>query len=205
MIKAKFGARLDIWIRRCFPFLFLRRLSPNALTVTGTCVSLAAAAAFGAGAFVLAGLLVLAGGFFDLVDGVVARDQGRATRFGAFLDSTLDRVQDMALMLGLCVHFARVGAPSLVLLTGYVLAASLMISYLQARAELVLPAFRVGILERAERVLILAVGALSGLLIPALWLLAIGCSVTVVQRFAKAWQELARLDAAEDQHLGGQL
>lgn len=202
MIKAKFGARLDVWVRRCFPFLFHRRLSPNALTLIGTAVSLAAAAAFGAGAFFAGGLLVLAGGFFDLVDGVVARAQGRATRFGAFLDSTLDRVQDMALLLGLTLHFARRGETGLVLLSGYVLSASLLISYLQARAELVLPVFRVGMLERAERVLILAGGALSGLVVAALWLLAIGCSVTVVQRFAKAWQELARLDAADAEQRG---
>jgi phosphatidylglycerophosphate synthase len=197
VIKAKFGAGLDVWIRRCFPFLFGRALSPNALTVTGTLVSLAAAAAFASGSFIAAGLLVLAGGFFDLVDGVVARDQGRATRFGAFLDSTLDRVQDMVLLLGLTLYYARAGAPHLVLLAGYVLAATLLTSYLQARAELVLPAFRVGMLERAERVLILAAGALSGLVVPALWLLAVGCSVTVAQRFARAWQELAKLDAAD--------
>jgi phosphatidylglycerophosphate synthase len=197
VIKAKFGAGLDVWIRRCFPFLFGRALSPHALTLTGTAVSLAAAAAFAAGSTFAAGLLVLAGGFFDLVDGVVARHQGRATRFGAFLDSTLDRVQDMALLLGLTLYYARAGAPDLVLLTGYVLATTLLTSYLQARAELVLPAFRVGMLERAERVLILAAGALTGLVVPALWLLAVGCSVTVAQRFAKAWQELAKLDAAD--------
>jgi len=202
VIKAKFGARLDIWIRRLFPFLFVARVSPNALSVAGTGVSLAAAAAFGAGALAPAGLLVLFGGFFDLVDGVVARHQGRATRFGAFLDATLDRVQEMALLLGITLYFARANEATHVLLAGYVLAASLLTSYLQARAELVLPAFRVGILERAERVLILAAGALTDLLVPALWLLALGCSVTVIQRFAKAWQELARLDASDSHEIG---
>ena len=82
MIKSKLGDRVDGWVHALFPFLFLRPLDPNLLTVIGTCVSLLAAASFAAGFFAVAGGLMLAGGFFDLVDGVVARHQSIATRFG---------------------------------------------------------------------------------------------------------------------------
>ena len=173
MIKSVFGHRLDPWVRRLLPFLFRRPVNPNLLTVLGTSVSLAAAVAFAAGWFLTAGLLMLAGGLCDLVDGVVARYHGVSTRFGAFLDSTLDRLSDMALLLGIAMHFALGGEPRLVLLAGYTLVVTVLVSYAQARAEIAVPSFRVGVLERAERILILAVGALSGYVILALWIIAV--------------------------------
>ena len=197
MIKAKLGHRLDATVKAVLPFLFHRPLNPNALTVLGCLVSLGAATAFALGYFLAGGLLILAGGVFDLVDGVVAREHGIATRFGAFLDSTLDRLTDMALLVGMAMYFALAGEPGHVLLAGYALVASVLVSYAQARAELVVPDFRVGILERAERVLILAAGALFGLLVPALWIVAVGSSITVGQRFLRAYQEMERLDASE--------
>jgi len=203
VIKSAFGQRLDPWVRGLLPFLFRRPVNPNLLTVLGTSVSLAAAVAFAAGWFVTAGLLMLAGGLCDLVDGVVARTHGVSTRFGAFLDSTLDRLSDMALLLGIAMHFALGGEPHLVLLAGYTLVVTVLVSYAQARAEITVPSFRVGVLERAERVLVLAAGALSGYVILALWIIAIGSTVTVVQRFARAYREMERIDAAERASLEG--
>ena len=83
------------------------------------------------------------------------------------------------------------------MLAGYTLVVTVMVSYAQARAEIAVPSFRVGVLERAERILILAVGALSGYVILALWIIAIGSTITVVQRFARAYREMQRIDAAE--------
>ena len=197
MIKARLGDRLDGYLRAAFPFLFRRPVNPNLLTVVGCLISLGAAAAFAFGAFAWGGVLLLAGGAFDLVDGVVARAHGISTRFGAFLDSTLDRVVDMGLFLGLAMHYAVAGDPGHVLLAGYALVATVLVSYAQARAELVVPEFRVGILERAERLVILAAGALAGLVVPALWVVAVGSTVTVAQRFARAYQEMERIDASE--------
>ena len=91
MIKSVVGQRLDALIHRLFPFLFWRPLDPDTLTIAGTLVSVGAAWALAESALVLGGILILAGGFFDLVDGVVAHHQGISTRFGGFLDSTLDR------------------------------------------------------------------------------------------------------------------
>ena len=197
MIKASSGERLDALIHRLFPFLFVRRLDPDVLTVCGAVISIVSAAAFGLGWIVTGGVLILASGFFDLVDGVVARHHGISTRFGAFLDATLDRFTDMALLLGIAVHFAVIGRADLVLLTGVALMAGVLVSYSKARAELVLPSFDVGLIERGERIGILAAGAILGFLVPALWILAIGSIITVIQRFAAARREMERLDRAE--------
>lgn len=201
MIKSAFGKHVDGVVHRLFPFLFVRRLDPNTLTVCGTLVSLGAAAAFVDGRFVLGGALILAGGFFDLVDGVVARHHGISTRFGAFLDSTLDRLVDMALLLGIAVHYASRGDAASVLLAGTALVSSVLVSYAKARAELEVEAFEVGILERGERVGLLAAGALFGVMIPVLWIIAIGSTITVVQRFALAYREMERKDRAEREGL----
>jgi phosphatidylglycerophosphate synthase len=192
-----FGDRVDGWLHAGFPFLFHKRVSPNLLTVVGCGVSLVAAAAFAGGHFRSAGLLILAGGVFDLIDGVVARHHGIVTRFGGFLDSTLDRLVDMALLVGVSVHFAALGDAPHVLLAGAALILSVLVSYAQARAELVVPDFRVGLFERAERVVVLAAGALFGFLVPALWIVTLGSAITVAQRFSKAYQEMEQIDASE--------
>jgi len=197
VVKSMFGDRVDGVLHAWFPFLFHRRVSPNLLTVVGALVSLLAAAAFAGGHFRSAGLLILAGGVFDLIDGVVARHHGIATRFGGFLDSTLDRLVDMALLIGVAVYFAERGDAPHVLLAGAALIMSVLVSYAQARAELVVPDFRVGLFERAERVVVLAAGALFGLLVPALWIITLGSAITVAQRFSKAYQEMEQIDATE--------
>lgn len=203
MIKSLLGDQVDGWVHACFPFLFRRHLNPNALTVVGTLVSVASAVCFARGKFTAGGVLILASGFFDLVDGVVARHQGDTSRFGAFLDSVLDRLVDMLILLGIAVYFSATQQLGQVLLTAWSLVATVLVSYSQARAQLFLPTFRVGLMERAERMLILAAGAVSGLLVAALWVVAIGSTITVIQRFARAYRELSRIDAAERDTSGG--
>jgi phosphatidylglycerophosphate synthase len=202
VIKEKFGDRLDGWIRAALPFLFRRPVDPNFLTVTGALVSLVAAVAFARGSFFAAGILVLAGGFFDLIDGVVARHHGVSTRFGAFLDSTLDRLVDMALLLGVAMYFAQAGRPGGVLLAGAALVSTVLVSYAKACAERSLPRVTVGLLERGERVGILAAGGIFGLLVPALWVIAIGSTITVIQRFVHAHREMQQIDDDERAGLG---
>lgn len=203
MIKARFGDRLDAWIHRFFPFLFWRPLHPDSLTVVGACVSIAAAIELARGELFAGGLLVLFGGFFDLVDGVVARHQGISTAFGAFLDSTMDRVVDMALMLGLVLLYASSGDSTTAIVASVVLVATVLTSYAKARAETLVPSFGGGLLERGERVGAIAVGALFDVMVPMLWLLAVGTVVTVAQRFAVAYREMGRLDAERDTEQAG--
>jgi CDP-diacylglycerol--glycerol-3-phosphate 3-phosphatidyltransferase len=204
MIKAKLGDRLDAWLQALLPFLFRHPLSPNLLTVLGTLVSLGAAAGFAFGQFRWAGVLILAGGFFDLVDGVIARHQGTASTFGAFLDSTLDRLVDMGILLGIVMHYAGRGEPGLVLLAGYALVATVLVSYTKARAELFVPVLEGGLLERGERIGLLAAGAILGFMVPALWIVAVGATITVVQRFALAYREMAELDASSRRVAGAE-
>lgn len=137
------------------------------------------------------------GGFFDLVDGVVARHFGISTRFGAFLDSSLDRVVDLLAMLGLVLYFGREGDGVGLALSATILVASVLTSYAKARAELMIDRMPGGFLERGERIGLLAGGALLGILQPILWLLAIGTVVTVGQRFLYAHREMGRLDRQE--------
>jgi phosphatidylglycerophosphate synthase len=198
MIKQKFGDRLDGWIHSAFPFLFTRAISPNLLTVLGAIGSLLTAAVFASGHFAVAGVLMLASGFFDLVDGVVARHQGVSTRFGGFLDSTLDRLADMAVLVGIATHYAVIGEAGNVLLAGAALITAVLVSYSAACAKLIVPTIRnVGVLERGERVGILAAGTILGFPVIALWILTLGSLWTVAQRFVQAYREMERLDALD--------
>jgi phosphatidylglycerophosphate synthase len=197
VIKEKLGHRIDGWIHTVFPFLFWRPINPDLLTLVGTLVAGAAGLAFAEGEFRLAGGLLVAGGFFDLVDGVVARHFEISTRFGAFLDSSLDRVVDILVMLGLLVFYVRTPSGVGVGLCVVILVATVLTSYAKARAELILDRMPGGLLERGERVGLLAAGALVGMIWPVLWVLAIGTVVTLGQRFLYAYREMARLDAEE--------
>lgn len=194
MIKEKLGHRLDGWIHTALPFLFRRPISPDVMTVVGTLVAGAAGFAFAAGSLRTGGCLLIAGGFFDLVDGVVARHFGIATRFGAFLDSSLDRVVDILAMLGLVVFYERAGEVGWAGLCALVLVATVLTSYAKARAELLIDRMPGGFMERGERIGLLAIGSVTGWLEPVLLLLAVGSCVTVGQRFLYAYREMGRLD-----------
>jgi phosphatidylglycerophosphate synthase len=202
VIKAKLGPRLDGWLQAGLPFLFRRPVNPNLITALGTLVSTGAALAFALGAFAWGGILIGVGGLFDLTDGVVARHHGLATSFGAFLDSTLDRLVDMAILLGIMTHFAAHGEAATVVLAGVALIVSVLTSYTQARAEHFVRSLEGGVFERGERLVVLALGALTGLLVPALWVIAVLGAFTVVQRCASAYRELGRLDAMSHGEMG---
>jgi CDP-diacylglycerol--glycerol-3-phosphate 3-phosphatidyltransferase len=170
------------------------RVHPNVITTLGTLVLLGSAAAFGSGQVQWGGFLLLVSGVFDLLDGRVAREGGRVTAFGAFYDSTLDRVGEAALFMGIGIFFLRDGvAPSRmglgVGLCFVALTASLLVSYARARAEGLGIECKVGIAQRAERVLLLGAptmvfgaGNQGALLFWIVAVLALATTVTVVQR-----------------------
>jgi phosphatidylglycerophosphate synthase len=196
VIKATFGGRADAALERFFPFLFRRPLNPNLLSVLGVLISLCGAVSFARGALPLGGVLLLVGGFFDVLDGAVARHNGTSSSFGAFLDSTLDRIVDMAILLGILMHYAKAGDLPLALLAGLASIATVLVSYTKARAESILSDFNGGIMERFERVLLLVIGALSGYLPLFLGIVAAGSAITAIQRVAMAYREMAQVDAA---------
>lgn len=186
MIKEKFGSKLDQWIQTIFPFLFKKPVDPNLLTVVGAGICVAAAVAFGMGHFRLGALLLWLGGMCDLVDGVVARHWQISSAFGAFLDSTLDRLVDMAVLLALALYFAQGGDITTAVVAGVGLVSSVLTSYTKARAEAIDVSMPGGFIERGERVVLIVAGGLLGLMEPALWILAVGATATVVQRFESA-------------------
>jgi phosphatidylglycerophosphate synthase len=196
VIKDQFGDRLDRVVHRAFPFLFWRPLNPNLLSVLGAVVSVGAASAFLAGHLRTGGWLMIASGFFDLVDGAVARHNGTTSTFGAFLDSTLDRLVDMAVLAGMIMFYAGRGSPGIALVAGVALVSSVLVSYAKARAEVVMGHLEGGLFERGERMGILAFGAVTGYLPVALAVVAVGATVTALQRIAIAHREMAKIDAA---------
>ena len=172
--------------------LFRLRLRPNHLTVMGLAVSLLAAAAFIAGHTRGAGVLLIVAGLFDLFDGSLARASGQVTTFGAFLDSVIDRYSDLVVLLGIVVFFARTphARGALVAMAGLV--GSVMVSYTKARAESIGIDCNVGVMERPERMICLIVGALFGLMEPALWVLAVLANITALQRILHTRRQLRR-------------
>jgi CDP-diacylglycerol---glycerol-3-phosphate 3-phosphatidyltransferase len=140
------------------------RVHPNAITTVGFAVGISAAWAFWAGQVRLAGAFILLGGIFDIFDGRVARGTGLASTFGSFYDSTLDRVSEIIVFLGITAYFLRGaspgGHPLIVYAVVLALGGSLMVSYTRARAEALGLDCKVGLIQRAERVTLLGLAAL---------------------------------------------
>jgi CDP-diacylglycerol---glycerol-3-phosphate 3-phosphatidyltransferase len=149
------------------------------------------------GNFRTAGCVIIFAGLFDMVDGRVARETNRVTRFGAFFDSVLDRYSDIALLVGLLVYYGTINRPSYVVLTAIAMAASVMISYTRSRAENFIPTCKIGFLERPERVVLFIIGALFDRMAPVLWIIAVLGNLTVVHRMIFTYQESRRLEEAQ--------
>ncbi|MBP2145603.1 CDP-diacylglycerol--glycerol-3-phosphate 3-phosphatidyltransferase [Methanofollis sp. W23] len=155
-------------------------VTPNMLTATGLVIMVGAAGLIAMGHLLAAGLVLGFGGVFDALDGAVARTNGQASRFGAFFDSVLDRYAEAFLFGGVFLYCA--GDETARVLTFAALVGSLMVSYTRARAEGLGVECRTGLFTRLERMLVLIVGLLTGLLVPALWVLAVFTNLTAVQR-----------------------
>jgi CDP-diacylglycerol--glycerol-3-phosphate 3-phosphatidyltransferase len=164
-------------------------INPNVLTLLGLIVNFWAAVLFATGMFRSAALVIFFAGFLDMLDGQVARRAKRVTAFGAFFDSTLDRYSDMALYMGLLVYYAVNGRSAYVVLAAVATAGSVMVSYSRARAESLIPTCKVGFMERPERVVLLILGGLFDRMAPALWVISVVSTITVIQRIVYTWQE----------------
>jgi CDP-diacylglycerol--glycerol-3-phosphate 3-phosphatidyltransferase len=192
-IGVVFGAAIDRIVR----WLALSRIHPNVLTFLGLVINIVAAYLFAAGSFRWAGAVVIGAGLFDMVDGRVARETNRVTRFGGFFDSVLDRYSDLALLMGLLVYYASINRFFYVVLTAIVMTGSVMVSYTRARSENTIPKCKVGFLERPERVVLLILGALFDRMAPVLWVIAVLSNLTVIHRMIYTWQETKRLEEAQ--------
>src|SRR6266513_1900724 len=186
-------------------------INPNFLTVIGVAINVGCGLLFGYGLFFWAGIVLIVANLFDMLDGQVARLSGRVTRYGGFLDSSLDRLSDMVVFVGLMVFYARdteFHSTLNVFLAGAGMMGSIMVSYASARAESIIPKCDVGFLRRPERVVLFIIGALStrpgshnffANRMPAvLWVLAVGSYWTFAHRMSHTWWELNRTKSAAE-------
>lgn len=180
---------IDPLIRR----LVRWRVHPNLLTTLGFLITITSALAFHAHHARLAGFLILAGGAFDILDGRIARLTDMGSRFGAFYDSTLDRISEIAVYFGILSLYndyrLELGDVGMIYLIMLAMAGSLMISYTRARAEALGMDCRVGLMPRAERVVLIGAASLffgqawNGLILKAvIFMLAVLTNVTAFQR-----------------------
>src|SRR3989441_5754668 len=192
-------------------WLALGHINPNILTVIGVAINVGSGLLFGYGQFFWAGIVLIVANLFDMLDGQVARLSGRVTSFGGFLDSSLDRLSDMVVFVGLMVFYARdteFHSTLNVFLAGAGMMGSVMVSYASARAESLIPKCDVGFLRRPERVVLFIIGALStrpsshnffANRMPAvLWVLAVGAYLAFAHRMYHKWIQLNRTKAPEE-------
>jgi CDP-diacylglycerol--glycerol-3-phosphate 3-phosphatidyltransferase len=163
-------------------------VAPNAITVTALLLAACAAAVLANGYMAWGGGLILLAGALDALDGSLARLTGQQSRFGAFLDSTLDRYSDALVFVGLAWFYLNAGARMEVMLIFASLVGSVMVSYTRARAEGLGLECKGGLLTRLERVLIIATALIIGWVQPMLALMAVLTNVTAAQRIWHVWQ-----------------
>ena len=178
-----FGRACGVLLDQIVRLLALARINPNFLTFLGLVVNIGAAFLFGyanvdnqAKMFRYAGLVIIGSGFFDLVDGRVARASNRVSRFGAFFDSVVDRYSDATQFLGLLVYYAR-----------------------GDRFLYVIPKCKVGFMERPERLVLVIIGALFNRMAPVLWIIGVLSTITVVHRIQYTWYRTRLMEANSPQ------
>lgn len=190
-------------------WLLRRGVSPDAVTIVGTCGVLAGAILFGArGQLVIATIIVTLSAFTDLVDGTMARMSGRRGKFGAFLDSTMDRLADGAIFAAVAYWLAGQHRWSGEVAALICLTAGQIVSYAKARAEGLGMTANIGVAERAERLIIIGLGGLLGELVwkyaldVALWVLAVLSIITIGQRIATVYRQDQAAVAQETARVG---
>ena len=207
-----FGASLGRGAKRIIDamvrWLAYGGVHPNILTVIGVMISVACGILFGIGEFFWAGIVLLIANIFDMLDGRVARLTDNVTKFGGFLDSSLDRISDMIAFIGIIVFYAS-NTPQRsvtnVFLASLAMMSSVMVSYTAARSDSLGVKANVGFLQRPERIVLLIIGALStwdwnsdfflfNRMPQVLWVLAIGSMWTFIHRMFHTWKEFRKLE-----------
>ena len=173
-------------------------VSPNTLTIFGFCINFGVAWLISQGHFIYGGILILVAGIFDLLDGAVARMMGKVSKFGALLDSTLDRYSEGVVLFGLLWYYASrqaIAYKTECLLIFATIVGSILVSYVRARAEGLSLDAEVGIFRRTMRIGILSLGLMVSVIphqqdtamLYTLWILAIGTNFTAAHRLVYVW------------------
>jgi CDP-diacylglycerol---glycerol-3-phosphate 3-phosphatidyltransferase len=192
MFDGRFRSPVDKAVRPLGDGLRRTGLTPDHLTILGLVIAVGAAVAVGAGKMQLGLLLVVLATVPDLLDGALAKASGSSSQRGAFFDSVMDRITDALMFGGLAWYFAGGDSPRLAVLPFAIMGVSSLISYQRAKAESLGLQAKGGLMERAERVILLCVGLLfDALLVPVLWLMLVLVTITAAQRFVKVWRQAA--------------
>lgn len=201
VFDGKFRAPVDAAVRPIGRALRATKMTPDHLTVVGLLLGAASAVVVGSGHLHWGLVLVVLAALPDLLDGALAKASGASSQRGAFFDSTVDRITDALLLGGIAYYFAGPraaggGDPRLSVLPFAVAAVSSVISYQRAKAESLGLDAKGGLMERAERIVVLCVGLflepwLDGALMWILWGMLALISITAVQRFVKVWKQAA--------------
>jgi len=193
MLSKKIGHRLDSTLCPIIKGSPLSKLSPTALTLTGLFFNLIAAGFIIIGQWKTAALLILFAGLFDILDGATARTMKTASSFGGFIDSVVDRYSDMAILVAFIIYYAMQTDIFMVSLCSITSIGCILIPYTRARAETFIPSCNIGIMERAERILLIAAGCYFNcyvnLMQPVFLILAVLTHITVLQRIYYTWQK----------------
>lgn len=190
MFDGKFRAPIERAVRPVGMLLRRTGMSPDHLTILGIVVAVAAAVAIGQGALRGGLVLVIAAALPDMLDGALAKASNTASQRGAFFDSVIDRVTDSVLFGGVAWYFASEKSPHLALLPMAIMGVSSLISYERAKAESLGLYAKGGLMERAERIVVLCVGLLfDSLLVHIMWIMLVLTVITAIQRFVQVWRQ----------------
>lgn len=193
MLRKTVYPHIKSFLESCAKTLHQQGFTPNQLTLGGCAINFIAGCLFATGHLFLGGIVMLLAGIGDMLDGPLARVSGKTSKFGAFLDSTIDRYSDFFLFGGLCVFFARISEGGWLIITLGILLGTFVISYAKSRAETLGEPCNVGFFERTERIIALAVGTiLWGLLPVILWILLIGTHFTAIHRILHIKKALSK-------------
>jgi CDP-diacylglycerol--glycerol-3-phosphate 3-phosphatidyltransferase len=181
-------------IEKPVDFFIRRNFHPNFFTILGLILSAVGAFFYAESNLRLGGLFILLGGISDTFDGKIARTRGIASKFGAVLDSSLDRYAEFFMFAGLIMYFSSQDTPmhQWTLLVAYLaLMGSIMVSYVRARAEGLGLEGKVGMMQRAERIVLIGLSSLINeyALIGVIWIVAIFANITAMQRIHSVWKE----------------
>jgi len=192
VFDGKFRVHVDKYVRPVGVTLTRTKITPDHLTIVGLVISIAAAVTIGAGYLRFGLLLVVAAALPDMLDGALAKASNVSSQRGAFFDSTIDRITDGFMLGGVAWYLGDTRGGTAAVLPFAVMAVSSLISYQRAKAESLGLQAKGGLMERAERIVILCVGLLfdSGLYW-VMWAMLVLVSITAVQRFVKIWRQAA--------------
>jgi CDP-diacylglycerol--glycerol-3-phosphate 3-phosphatidyltransferase len=191
-IRDSFGIRLRRGFTPVLSTLHRLGVTPNQVTVAGTVLNAGVAALIIADRLIWAGVLVLVAGIFDMLDGSLARLSEQVTPFGAFLDSTLDRVSEGVVLAAIAYYLAAQGRAVDAGLVVLALLGSILVSYTRARAESLGVECKVGIMSRPERIILVAIGLFFNVLPYVIYIMLALTVFTVIQRVVHTYRELGR-------------